>query len=61
MEKQAWKEFYTWLETASEQELLEKRSSIEALQPKLILNAEIYQDSARMIKNIDLELLNRCF
>ncbi len=60
MEKQAWKEFYVWLETASQDELIDKKSRIFKTQPLLQRNKEIYNDSVRMIDYIDQELLARC-
>ena len=60
MEKQAWKEFYVWLETASHDELIDKKGKTFETQPLLQRNKEIYNDSVRMIDYIDQELLARC-
>ena len=58
MEKDAWKAFLQWLESASDEELVEKSKRIEALLDKLS-DQDVIHHASRMIREIDRELLGR--
>ena len=58
MEKDAWQAFVQWLESASDDELIEKARRIEALREKLS-DQDVIHDASRMIREIDRELLGR--
>lgn len=54
------KEFYRWLETASDTELIERKSALEVLQDSLREQAVI-SECSYFIRKIEEELLSRSF
>lgn len=58
MNREDWRGFYRWLETASLEELREKLKKIEAILP-LLKDRVVYADALKMRREIEAEILAR--
>ncbi len=61
MGKQAWREFYQWLNTAADEELLDKKAKVQDVLPKLSGDSSASRAAIRIINLIDEEVLSRIF
>ncbi|MFZ1830069.1 MAG: hypothetical protein WAW42_15190 [Candidatus Competibacteraceae bacterium] len=58
MTREEWKEFYRWLETASDSELRRTLDKIEGLL-SMLKDRDVQADALRMRREIEGELLSR--